>query len=86
METKQSKNYKELKKLALGEGISLFGTCDIATIKKQFLIPEEVLKKLPSAVSIGYRLSDGRNSLERSRTVKSRALPGSAGMEGTILS
>lgn len=50
-------NYQKLKDLVLDEGISLFGVADIREIRKDFLLPKEVAKKLDFAISLGYRLS-----------------------------
>jgi epoxyqueuosine reductase len=57
MNNKQ-KNYITLKQLSIREGMSLFGACSIEPVKRGFLLPQEVVDKLSSAVSIGYRLSE----------------------------
>jgi len=48
-----------LKKVTLDSGASLFGVADIRHIKKEFHFPDEILKDLDYAISIGVRLSDG---------------------------
>jgi len=53
----QKENYQKLKKLVFTEGISLFGVADIREIRKEFLLPKEVVEKLDFAISLGYRLS-----------------------------
>lgn len=52
-----NENYNELKNLALGEGMSLFGVADISGVRDGFLIPETVRNKFGSAVSLGFNLS-----------------------------
>ena len=51
------KNYKSLKSISLGEGISLFGVADISEVKYDFLIPKEIAERFNFGISIGYRLS-----------------------------
>lgn len=53
----KEKNYQKLKELVLTEGISLFGVADIREIRKEFLLPKEVVEKFDFAISLGYRLS-----------------------------
>jgi epoxyqueuosine reductase len=58
MRDKQT-NYTKLKKLAVNDGMALFGACDITSIRKQFLLPAETAEKFHTGISIGYRLSEG---------------------------
>ena len=51
-------NYKALRKAMLAEGMALFGVADIAPVKKDFQLPEEVAAKFTAGVAIGYRLSE----------------------------
>lgn len=50
-------NYNELKNLALGEGMALFGVADISGARDGFLIPEAIRNKFGSAISLGFGLS-----------------------------
>jgi len=52
-------NYSTLKKFCLAQGVDLFGVADIREIKKEFFLPEAVLKRYDSAVAIGVRISRG---------------------------
>jgi len=55
----KEKNYLRLKKFASGLGVDLFGVADISRVKTDFLLTQEVLKKLDRAVVLGLRLSAG---------------------------
>ena len=50
-------NFEKLKKLALDEGMALFGAADITAARKDFLIPQNIAKKFDKAVSLGFELS-----------------------------
>jgi len=51
------KNFEELEKLALGEGMSLFGAADIREARKDFLLPQDIIGKFDYAISMGFALS-----------------------------
>ncbi|MFH1198928.1 MAG: hypothetical protein V1650_02045 [Candidatus Omnitrophota bacterium] len=53
------KNYIALKKFCHAQGIDLFGVADIAEIKKDFMLSQEILAKVDKAISLGTRLSRG---------------------------
>jgi epoxyqueuosine reductase len=53
----KEKNYLLLKRFCKDLGIELFGIADISEIKKDFLLSENILKKLDKAVCLGARLS-----------------------------
>ena len=53
----KEKNYLLLKRFCKDLGIELFGIADISEIKKDFLLSENILKKLDKAVCLGVRLS-----------------------------
>ncbi len=53
----QAKFNDELKKIAVREGIALFGVADISGIKQHFYFDDDILDGIPYAISIGYRLS-----------------------------
>lgn len=53
----KGKNYVLLKRFCRDLGIDLFGIADISAIKKDFLLSENILKKLDKAVCLGVRLS-----------------------------
>ncbi len=55
----KNKNYLNLKKFCLAQGIDLFGVADIGKIKTEFALPEGILKKYTSAVALGLRISRG---------------------------
>jgi epoxyqueuosine reductase QueG len=50
-------NYNELKKLALTEGIALFGVADVTEIRHTFLMPEKIFALFTRGISLGFRLS-----------------------------
>jgi len=52
-----SENYNELKNLALGEGMALFGVADISSARGGFLIPEAIRNQFACAISLGFGLS-----------------------------
>jgi len=54
----KNKNYSDLEKVSLNEGMDLFGVADIGKIKDNFLLSQRVLAKLDKAVCIGMRVSD----------------------------
>ena len=54
----QNKNYSELKKFCQAQGADLFGVADISAIKNEFMLSENVLRKLSKAVCLGLRLSE----------------------------
>jgi epoxyqueuosine reductase len=54
----KDKNYKNLKKFCLQQGIDLFGVAKIDEIKEGFLFSKELLAKFDKAVSLGLRLSE----------------------------
>ncbi|MFH1398118.1 MAG: reductive dehalogenase domain-containing protein [Candidatus Omnitrophota bacterium] len=51
-------DYNKLKKYALDGGADLFGIADISSIKKDFLLSGNSLKKLDKAICLGARLSN----------------------------
>ncbi len=53
----ESVNFEKLEKLALSEGMSLFGAADITAARKDFLIPPNIALKFDRAVSLGFELS-----------------------------
>jgi epoxyqueuosine reductase QueG len=54
----QKENYTKLKENVLKEGASLFGVAELSKIQTDdFLIPQNILSKLPYAISIGVKLS-----------------------------
>lgn len=55
----ESKNYSGLKKFCQSQGIELFGVADISKIKKDFLLSENILKKIDKAIALGVSLSKG---------------------------
>jgi len=55
----KNKNYLNLKKFCLEQGIDLFGVADILEIKDEFMILGRTLEKLNQAVCLGVRLSAG---------------------------
>ncbi|MDD5730998.1 MAG: 4Fe-4S binding protein [Candidatus Omnitrophica bacterium] len=55
----KNKNYLQLKKFALAQGLDLFGVAGIEAIKDEFMLSKEVLGKIDNAVSLGIRLSGG---------------------------
>jgi epoxyqueuosine reductase QueG len=58
MQIKKKENYLKMKKFATKEGASLFGVADLTKVKTDdFLISENILAKLPYAISIGFRVS-----------------------------
>lgn len=62
----KNKNYLSLKKFSFGLGIDLFGVADIAKIKNEFLVKDEILEKFNKAICLGIRLS--RSTLEEIET------------------
>lgn len=53
-------NYNKLKELAIKEGVVLFGVCNTNKIQKlMHQSIKDIGEKLPFAISIGYKLSDG---------------------------
>ena len=55
----KEKNYLSLKRFSLGLGVDLFGVADIKGIKKDFLLSEDTLARIKSAVCLGLGLSWG---------------------------
>jgi len=55
----KNKNYLNLKKFCLEQGIDLFGVADISKIKDEFMISARALEKFNQAVCLGVRLSAG---------------------------
>ncbi len=55
----KDKNYTNLKRFSQAQGIDLFGVADITAIKKEFMLAQNLLKKIDKAVCIGVRLSAG---------------------------
>jgi epoxyqueuosine reductase len=53
----QQKNYSTLKETAIREGMALFGVADVTSIRDTFLLPENVIRKFPFGISLGFRLS-----------------------------
>lgn len=53
----KEKNYLELKKFCLDEGIDLFGVADISAVRDEFKISPKVTKNLQSAICLGVMLS-----------------------------
>ncbi len=54
----EQENYSKLKELALYEGAALFGVADLSKVKTDdFLISQNLLSKLPFAISIGFLVS-----------------------------
>ena len=53
----KNKNYTQLKKISSNLGIDLFGVADIAKIKNEFALPENLLQKFDKAIVLGTRLS-----------------------------
>jgi epoxyqueuosine reductase len=53
----ENKNYLTLKKFCLSSGCDLFGVANIKEVKKDFALPEVLLKKIDRAVVLGIRLS-----------------------------
>ena len=53
------KNYNLLKKFTKDLGIDLFGVADIGKVKEDFLLSEDTLAKIKSAVCLGLSLSQG---------------------------
>ncbi|MHB9155820.1 MAG: hypothetical protein ACYC5N_09055 [Endomicrobiales bacterium] len=49
--------FDELRKIAVAEGMALFGAADVRPLRDGFLIPAEVAAKFDLAVSLGLRLS-----------------------------
>jgi epoxyqueuosine reductase len=56
---RKEKNYLSLERFSLGLGVDLFGVADIKGIKNDFLLSEDTLAKIKSAVSLGLNLSCG---------------------------
>lgn len=54
----EEKNYDELKELALGQGIMLFGVADITEVREDFHLEKETVSKFNRALSLGKRLLD----------------------------
>jgi epoxyqueuosine reductase len=52
-------NYLWLKKICLEAGVDLFGVADIKEAKKDFMLSQESIDKVTSAVCLGVRLSHG---------------------------
>jgi epoxyqueuosine reductase QueG len=55
----KNKNYTNLKKFCLAQGIDLFGVADTSVIKKDFMLNQKALVGLDYAVCLGVRLSGG---------------------------
>ncbi len=55
----KKKNYLSLKRFSLGLGLDLFGVADIGKVKEDFLLSEDTLAKIKSAVCLGLSLSQG---------------------------
>lgn len=53
----KEKNYLELRKFCVDEGIDLFGVADISTVRDEFKISPKVAEKLNSAICLGVMLS-----------------------------
>jgi epoxyqueuosine reductase QueG len=53
----KKENYSELKKLASGEGMALFGVADITQARKDFILPGNISSKFAYGISMGYELS-----------------------------
>lgn len=54
----KNKNYLGLKRFSEELGMDLFGVADINKIKKDFMLPQGLLKRFDKAVSLGVRLSE----------------------------
>ena len=55
----QEKNCESLKSFSISNGASIFGVADLRKLKEDFShFPNDVIKKLDRAISIGFRLSD----------------------------
>ena len=55
----KSKNYLDLKKFCLRQGLDLFGVADVGSIKSDFSFSQRLLERFERAVSLGVRLSCG---------------------------
>lgn len=55
----KKENYSALRKLALDDGMALFGVADISTMKKDIDLPPALLERFTAAVVAGFRLSGG---------------------------
>jgi epoxyqueuosine reductase QueG len=53
----KQQQYDQLKKMALADGIALFGVADVSAVKRDFLIPPAVAERFDFAISLGFRLS-----------------------------
>lgn len=53
----KKKNYLSLKKYCQAQGADLFGVADISSIKNEFMISPDLIKKFNRAVCLGMRLS-----------------------------
>ena len=51
------KNYLNLKKFALNQGIDLFGVADISKVKTDFMLSKNTLEKFDKAICLAVRLS-----------------------------
>lgn len=55
----KKENYSALRKLALDDGMALFGVADISTMKKDIDLPPALLERYTAAAVAGFRLSGG---------------------------
>lgn len=53
----KEKNYLDLKKFCLDEGIDLFGVADISKIREEFKLSPKISQNLQSAICLGVMLS-----------------------------
>ena len=53
----EKENYGELQKLALGEGMALFGVADITLARRDFILPANISEKFDRGISLGFALS-----------------------------
>jgi epoxyqueuosine reductase QueG len=53
----KERSYNELRKLALDEGMALFGVADVTPVRDTFLLPADVAGQFSAGISLGFHLS-----------------------------